>query len=67
MNPAIVEWLGLFTSTVLATGFIYKVIAVVFANFRVECVDPREDKGEINIFPVKWRKARVRLTPITRT
>jgi hypothetical protein len=51
--------------TVLANGFVYKVIATVFSNFEVSCVDRLEDIVEINIFPVKWRNARMKLTPLT--
>ena len=51
-------------SIVMALGLLYKTVAVVFANFRVECVDSEKDVVGVAFFPVKWKNARIRLIPI---
>ena len=39
----------------MALAFMYKAIAVAFANFNITAVDEYQKIEEINIFPVKWR------------
>ncbi|KAJ9612035.1 hypothetical protein H2200_003630 [Cladophialophora chaetospira] len=51
------------TGKVMALAFIYKVIAAVFSNFDVTVIDKDKKIEEINIFPVKWRKVKMKLSP----
>ena len=41
---------------------IYKVLATLFLNFKLEVVDPNADPQELCIFPVKWKDLQMKVT-----
>jgi hypothetical protein len=65
-GESMMSWTGVAADgvcVVVALALLYKVVAVVFANFNVEVVD-REGIREVSKFAVKWRNVRMRLMPL---